>query len=255
MKLKHFFSCLLLSLLSLKVQAAELKAAVAANFTAPMKKLVTAFEQSTEHRVLVSFSSSGKLYAQILHGAPFEVFLSADKHKPEALIAEGKALSESQFTYALGALALWSAKASMVKGPEVLQSGQFNKLAIANPKLAPYGMAAIEVIDALTLPSDLKKKLVQGENITQVFQYVVSGNADLGFIALAQLKQNTAHATGSSWLVPKHLYQPIYQDAVLLNKGQHNPAALAFLRFLKSDQAISIIEQFGYDVADLNQHQ
>ena len=218
--------------------------AVAANFAAPMKEISKAFESSSEHRLLVSFASSGKLYAQIKNGAPYQVFLSADQDKVERLVQDKLAIKNSQFTYALGSLALWHPnKTFSAQGADILKTEQFNKLAIANPRLAPYGIAAVQALKFLGLETRLKQKLVQGENISQTYQFIHSGNADLGFVAFSQIQ--TAQV-GTYWLVPSELHHPIRQDAVLLNKGQNNPAALSLLNFLQSEKGLKIIESFGY---------
>lgn len=241
-------SCMLIGLCMVnQVWADQVHAAVAANFMGAMKSIVQRFEIDTEHDVVLSFSSSGKLLSQIKNGAPYEVFLSADQDKPKALIEAGLVKDDSQFTYAIGALALWSTKPDIVVEDFThLTSGNFNKLALANPKLAPYGVAATEVLDALGLTESTKRKWVQGENIAQTYQFVASGNADLGFVALSQIRSRQHVAEGNSWVIPSHLYSPIRQDAVLLKKGEANIAALDLLAYLKSDVAQKIIQSYGY---------
>ena len=230
------------------VQADQVHVAVASNFSGAMKSLVEQFEYQTEHDVVLSFGSSGKMLAQIQNGAPYDVFLSADQAKPMALEASGEALQDTRFTYAIGALALWSSDADLIdQSPAALLSGQFNKLALANPKLAPYGYAASEVLNAMGLTESTQAHWVMGENISQTYQFVASGNADLGFVALSQIMNNGAVTNGSSWLVPKSLYHPIRQDAVLLKRGQDNLAAKDLLAFLKSPAAIETIHRFGYE--------
>lgn len=234
-------------LLTAWAHAAEVKVAVAANFTAPMQQIAAQFERDTGHRAQLAFGSSGKLYAQIKNGAPFQVFLSADEDKPAALVGEGLAVADSRFTYAVGRLALWSARPGYVdaKG-EVLKQGAFRRLAVANPKTAPYGAAAMETLNRLGLSAALEAKLVQGENIAQAYQFVASGNAELGFVALSQVMQNGKIATGSAWLVPDTLHAPIRQDAVLLVSGRGNVAARALLEYMKGDKALRIVRNYGY---------
>ncbi|ATG90411.1 molybdate ABC transporter substrate-binding protein [Methylomonas koyamae] len=227
--------------------AATALAAVAANFTKPMTEIAEAFEKSTGHTAKLSFGSSGKFVAQFENGAPFEVFLSADDKSPAKLEESGLAVAGSRFTYAIGKLVLWSANADLVDSQgQVLNSGNFKHLALADPKLAPYGAAAVETLKNLGLLEKLAPLFVQGENIAQTHQFVSSGNAELGFVALSQVIENGKIGSGSGWTVPAKLYQPILQDAVLLKNGAENPAAQALLEFLKSDQALAIIEKYGY---------
>ncbi|MBA55009.1 MAG: molybdate ABC transporter substrate-binding protein [Pseudomonadales bacterium] len=234
-------------LLAGKSFAETVHAAVAANFTTAMKELVTHFEQDSEHKVKLSFGSSGKIFAQIRNGAPFQVFLSADQTKPMALEQAGLTVPHSRFTYAVGALVLWSAKPGWVDSEySKLKSGDFNKLAFANPKVAPYGVAAMEILQALDLKERTAGKWVQGENIAQTYQFVASGNADLGFVALSQVMDKGHVKRGSSWIVPNQLYSPIRQDAVLLKRGQDSVGAKALLKYLSSDQARAIIHAYGY---------
>ena len=226
------------------VMADEVKVAVAANFTAPMKEITARFEQVSGHRVLASFGSTGKLYAQIKHGAPFEALLAADAKTPARLVEEG--LASDAFTYAIGRLVLWSADEGLVDGAgKVLAAGGFDKLAIANPKTAPYGAAAVQVMESLGLYAALAPKLVRGDNIAQTYQFVLSRNAALGFVALSQV---VTEASGSGWRVPQALYDPIRQDAVLLEAGQGRPAAVALLEYLRGPEARAVIESFGYGV-------
>ncbi|AGA89459.1 molybdenum ABC transporter, periplasmic molybdate-binding protein [Thioflavicoccus mobilis 8321] len=226
------------------VSAGEVKVAVAANFTAAMKEIAAGFEETTGHRTQISFGSTGTLYTQIENGAPFEVFLAADQKRPMLLEEEGKA--NGRFTYAVGKLALWSADPDLVdrKG-KVLRKDKFDKLAIANPKTAPYGAAAVEVMEALGLYDKLDPKLVQGNNIAQAYQFVATRNAELGFVALSQIVLDN---TGSSWIIPQKLYEPIRQDAVLLEAGEDNAAAAALIEYLKGEQAHEVIEKYGYAV-------
>lgn len=227
--------------------ADDIYLAVATNFTAAMKEIVTKFEQSHEHKVITSFGSSGKIYAQIKHGAPFQLFFSADQTKPEILEQEGFTVSGSRFTYAIGALALWSFKPNFVGNDfSRLQTNSFNKLALANPKLAPYGVAALEVLDALKLKQFTEAKWVQGENIAQTYQFVATGNADLGFVALSQIMDKGHIQAGSSFIIPRQLYSPIRQDAVLLKRAKTSAGAKALHDYLKSAEAKNIIHAFGY---------
>lgn len=236
-------------LLAIPALAAEVNVAVAANFTAPMKQIVAEFEKETGHKVVLSFGASGKFYAQIKSGAPFQLLLSADDEKPIQLIKDGLAVANSRFTYAIGTLVLWSAKPGFVdaKG-EVLGKGHFSKLAIASPKLAPYGAAAIEVLTKQGVLAAVTPKFVQGENISQTFQFISTGNAELGFVALSQVMKDGKITNGSAWIVPGTLHSPIRQDAVLLATGKDNAAAKALLGYLKSDKSKKIIRSYGYEI-------
>lgn len=233
---------------ALGAQAGTVKVAVAANFTAPLQAIRQAFGAETGHTLSVSSGATGKLYAQILNGAPFDVFLSADPTGPARLEAKGLAVPGTRFTYATGRLALWSAKAGIVdaKG-EVLSRGGFDRIAIAEPKTAPYGRAAMEVMTQLNLLGSLTPKLVTGESIGQAYSFVATGNAVLGFVALSQLMQNGRLKNGSAWVVPSALHKPIQQDAVLLTEGKGNAAALAFVVFMQTDKTKALIKTYGYD--------
>ncbi|MBN8510374.1 MAG: molybdate ABC transporter substrate-binding protein [Burkholderiales bacterium] len=227
-------------------QAAEVRVAAAANFAVPLERIGAAFAAVTGHTLKVSAGATGKFHSQIVAGAPFEVLLAADAGTPERLIAEGHAVPGTRFTYAIGRLVLWSAQPGRVDDQgAVLRSGRFEHLAIANPKTAPYGAAAIEVLQALGLDGALAPKLVTGESIAQAFQFVATGNAELGFVALSQVIAG-ASPGGSRWVVPQDLHAPIRQDAVLLRAGAGNPAATAFLVYLKSPAAQQVIRSFGY---------
>jgi molybdate transport system substrate-binding protein len=221
--------------------------AVAANFTAPMQKIAAAFEADTGHKAELSFGATGKFYAQITHGAPFQVLLSADDTTPARLEREGKVVAHSRFTYAIGTLVLWSAQPGTVdaKG-DVLKSGDFKHLAIANPKLAPYGAAALQAMEKLGVATALQPRLVQGENIAQTFQFVSTGNAQLGFVALSQVMADGKIRSGSAWQVPASLHEPIRQDAVLLMPGKDSAAASALLTYLRGSKARAIIQSYGY---------
>jgi molybdate transport system substrate-binding protein len=233
--------------LHLSAGAGEVLVAVASNFSAPMQKIAQAFAQETGHKALLSLGSTGNLYAQISNGAPYQVLLAADEATPRKLEAEGLGVAGSRFTYATGSLVLWSKQTGLVdeKG-EVLRSGKFDRIAMANPKLAPYGAAAVQTLTQLGLLQTLQAKVVQGENIAQTYQFVVSENAQLGFVALSQIMAEGRMAQGSAWVVPGHLHAPIRQDAVLLAKGRESPAAAAFMRFLRGEQARAVIRTFGY---------
>lgn len=230
------------------VQAGEVSVAVAANFTAPMTQLAADFEQSSGHKLVLSYSASGRFYAQITNGAPFDVLLSADAGVPAKLIQEGKGVKGSQFTYAVGRLALWSATPGFVDAQgNVLRLGQFRNVAIASPLLAPYGAAAMQTLEKLGLSATVVPKLVTGESIGQAFTMVATGNAELGFVALSQVFAEGKFKTGSAWLVPAHLHSPLRQDAVLLTRGQSNPAAVSLLAFLKTEKAKTVMTSFGYE--------
>lgn len=231
------------------VAADEVRVAVAANFGAPAEALAQAFAEETGHTVSISTGSSGALFAQITQAAPFAVFLSADEERPKALVDQGFAIAGSQMTYALGRLVLWSADPGLVDADgDVLTTDSFAHLAIANPETAPYGAAAMDVLDARGLADALSDRLVTGESIAQAFAFVRSGNAELGFVAASQVASETG---GSAWPVPAEMHAPIRQDAVLLEAG--NPAAEAFLDFLGSRKAREIIANFGYDLPETTQ--
>ena len=217
--------------------------AVAANFTDAAKEIAALFKTKTGHDAVLSFGSSGLFYTQIKQGAPFQVFLSADAERPQKLADEGFALPQSRFTYAIGKLVLWSKDPNAIKGVDTLKANAFSKLSIADPNSAPYGVAAIETLKALEIYQSVEKKIVMGASIAQAFQFIETGNAELGFVALSQLINTQS---GSRWMVPQNLYSEIRQDAILLKSGEQNEAAKAFLDFLKSPDARSIITKFGY---------
>jgi len=238
-----------LLLAGLPAHADEVQVAVAANFTAPMQQIATLFEKESGHKASLAFGATGKFYAQITNGAPFEILLAADDETPARLEKEGLGVSGSRFTYAIGKLVLWSADPDRVDAAgAVLKTGNFKHLALANPKAAPYGAAAIEAMSALGVLPELQPRLVQGENISQAHQFVVSGNAELGFVALSQVYKDGKLGSGSMWMVPANLYAPIRQDAVLLAKGRDHPAAAALLAYLKSDKARAVIRAYGYEL-------
>lgn len=229
--------------------AGEVSVAVASNFTAPMKVIAQAFERDTGHKAILSFGATGQFYAQIKNGAPFAVLLAADDETPARLEREGVAVAGTRFTYATGKIVLWSKKADLVDtNGEILKTGKFDRLALANPKLAPYGAAAMQILEKMNLTKQLGPKLVEASNIGQTFQFVSSGNAALGFVALSQVFENGKLKEGSGWVVPSNLYSPIKQDAVLLTSGKANVAAQDLLQYLRSDKAKAIIVSFGYDL-------
>ncbi|GAB0076054.1 molybdate ABC transporter substrate-binding protein [Pseudomonas syringae group genomosp. 3] len=229
--------------------ADEVQVAVAANFTAPIQAIATDFEKDTGHKLVAAFGATGQFYTQIKNGAPFEVFLSADDTTPAKLEQEGDTVKGSRFTYAIGTLALWSAKEGYVdsKG-EVLKANQYQHLSIANPKAAPYGLAATQVLSKLGLTDTTKAKIVEGQSITQAYQFVSTGNAQLGFVALSQIYKDGKLTSGSAWIVPDSLHDPIKQDAVILTKGKDNVAAKALVEYLKGPKAAAIIKSFGYQL-------
>lgn len=230
-------------LTSTSLPAAQTNVAVAANFTDAAKEIATTFRQKTGHEAILSFGSSGQFQTQITQGAPFQVFLSADDARPRKLAEDGLAVADSRFTYAIGKLVLWSKAPGFVKGEETLRSGAFAKLSICNPIAAPYGAAAVAAMKSLKLYETLQPRLVEGATITQAYQFVETGNAELGFVALSQLAASDA---GSRWLVPQELYDPIRQDAVLLKNGADNEAARAFIQFLRGPETRAIVEKYGY---------
>ena len=233
-------------------KAEEVTVAVAANFTAPMQKIAQAFEQDTGHKALLAFGATGKFYAQIKNGAPFAVLLSADDETPARLEKEGVAIAGTRFTYAIGRLALWSKNPLLVddKGQVLLSNAtdknSFKKIAIADPKLAPYGAAAIEVLGRMDALAKLTPKLVQGDSIGQAFQFVMTENAELGFVALSQISIDGRITQGTAWVVPQNLYTPLKQEAVLLPLGKNNAAALALMKYMRTDRAQTIIRAYGY---------
>ena len=230
-------------LLTSAAQAETVSVAVAANFTKVAEELAPLFKAETGHDVVYSFGATGQLYTQATQGAPFEVFLSADDVRPTKSIEDGIGVDGTVFTYAIGALALYSTSLDLSDGKAILEAGDFDKIAIADPETAPYGRAATEALTALGLTDAVTPKLVTGENITQALQFIDSGNAELGFVAASQVIGKS-----SVWLVPADLYEPIRQDGVLLKTGEANPAAIAFIDFLKSDAAVAVIEKAGYVV-------
>ena len=239
---------LLLTALPALAASAEVHIAVAANFAAPMKRIAEEFERDTGHKTVLSYGATGKFYAQITNGAPFDVFLSADDETPAKLEKDGVGAAGSRFTYATGRLVLWSAKTDLVDDKAaVLVRNDFKYLAIASPKLAPYGAAAMETLTRIGMLPRLQPKLVTGESIGQTFSMIFTGNADLGFVAVSQVFEDGKLKSGSAWVVPATLHSPLKQDAVLLARARNNPAALQLMTFLKSGQARAIMNSFGYE--------
>ncbi|MBD8753693.1 molybdate ABC transporter substrate-binding protein [Pseudomonas coleopterorum] len=229
--------------------ADEVQVAVAANFTAPIQAIAKGFETDTGHKLVAAYGSTGQFYTQIKNGAPFEVFLAADDTTPAKLESEQETVPGSRFTYATGTLALWSAKPGYVDADgAVLKKNEYQHLSIANPKAAPYGLAATQVLAKLGLTEATQAKLVEGQNITQAFQFVSTGNAELGFVALSQIYKDGKVSSGSAWIVPAQLHDPIKQDAVILNKGRDSAAAKALMQYLKGPAAAAIIKSYGYQI-------
>jgi molybdate transport system substrate-binding protein len=246
------FACVfgLFSLLVFTVQSASaetVRVAVASNFIKPMEAMVERFEQQTGHQVQVSFNSSGKHYAQIVHGAPFDLFLSADQEKPRLLEQQGFVLPGYRATYAIGQLVLWSKDSQLItQSPEILFGQDFHHLAIANPELAPYGQAAMQVLQKLNLVAATRSRWVVGKSISQTYQFVVSQNAELGFVAASQVMRSGKLDSGSGWIVPESMHQPIKQDVVLLIRAKGNHAAEQFYQFLLQQPTQQLIRSFGY---------
>jgi molybdate transport system substrate-binding protein len=238
-----------LCLVSFLARADEVQVAVAANFSAPMQQIAAEFERATGHRVVAAYGATGKFHAQIRNGAPFEVLLAADEETPARLAQEGLAVAGSRFTYAKGKLVLWSSREGLVDDRgDVLKKGNFEHLALANPRLAPYGGAAIEAMKALGVHDALAPRFVTAENIGQAYQFVKSGNAALGFVALSQVLKGGKIVEGSGWVLPSHLHSPIRQDAIILGRGRDKAAAAALMKHLRSDGAKAVIQSFGYEL-------
>jgi len=241
---------LMLALVGPIVRADQVQVAVAANFTVPATKIAEEFHKDTGHSAQLVFGATGKFYAQIKNGAPFEVLLSADQQTPARLAREGDAVEGSLMTYAIGKLVLWSPRPGLVDGQgAILKSAGVSHVAYCNPALAPYGAAAVQTMKSLGVFDALQSRLVQGENIAQAYQFVATGNAEIGFVALSQVYRDGRISEGSAWVVPANLYSPIRQDAVILSKGRDHPAAMAFVGYLGSDKARAIIRSFGYDLS------
>lgn len=240
---------LALAALAVTLHAAEAQVAVAANFAEPIKAVAAVLEKTTGHTLRITVGATGRLYAQIRNGAPFDVLLAADAKTPAQLETDGLAQPNSRFTYATGKLVLWSADPAKVDAQGAVLKGEgFRKLAIANPKTAPYGAASVEVMDKLGLSATLTPKLVQGESIGQTYSFVRTGNAEIGFVAMSQVLEGGRLKGGSMWVVPKNLYAPIQQDAVLLKRAANNEAAVALMKLLQSPNTKTLIRSYGYDI-------
>lgn len=235
--------------LAFAARADEVQVAVAANFTAPMQQIAAQFEKDTGHKAVLAFGATGKFHAQIVNGAPFEILLAADDETPAKLAKDNQGVAASRFTYAIGKLVLWSADHRLIDGSgDILKKGGFKHLAIANPKTAPYGSAALDALYKLGLLAAVQPLFVQGENIAQTYQFISTGAAELGFVALSQVYKDGKLTSGSAWLVPANYYEPIRQDAIVLNKGKDKPAAVALMNYLKGDKAQAVIKTYGYEL-------
>jgi molybdate transport system substrate-binding protein len=228
--------------------AAEVPVAVAANFAAPMRQIAREFEKDSGHKAVLAIGATGAFYAQIRNGGPFMLLLAADEATPARLEKEGLAVPGSRFTYATGRLVLWSPQPGLVddKG-QVLARGDFDRIALANPRLAPYGAAAVEALAQLKLLERLRPRFVQGENIGQAYQFVATGNVPLGLVALSQVMEEGRMAAGSAWLVPAALHAPLHQDAVVLAPGKDSAAAAALTAYLRTDKIRTLIARYGYE--------
>jgi len=247
--MKKFFLSLVLVVLAVTPALAEQAlVAVAANFIGPFRDITTEFEKTTGHNLQTASGSSGSFTTQIKNGAPFDVFFSADSERPKLLEDEGLGVKGSRFTYAIGRLVLWSPDSDLVKGEDTLRSGKFKHLAMANPKSAPYGVAAMQAMQKLGVWESVQPRIVMGESLGQTIGFVESGNAELGFLALSQVLDPKLKGTGSRWDVPNELHEPIQQDVVLLTKGKDNPAAKALMEFMGGPIARAIIERYGYEL-------
>lgn len=246
--LRGWSAVVVFGLVSASACAGEVRVAVASNFAAPMERIVAQFQADSGHRVSVSTGSTGKFYAQIRNGAPYDVLVAADEATPQRLEDDGLTVKGTRFVYALGKLALWSARPGLVDSKGAVLRAGYNKLSIADPKLAPYGRAAQEALKGMGLWDQVKSNLVKGENITQAYQFVATGNAELGFVALSQITKDGKVAQGSWWLVPADLYRPIRQSAVRLSGAKDQQAAQDFLNCLKSEKAAVVMRSFGYEL-------
>ncbi len=228
--------------------AEQVLVAVAANFVPPFREIALEFEKSTGHRLQVAGGSSGNFYSQIKNGAPFDVFFSADMERPKLLEDEGLGIKGTRFTYAIGRLVLWSPNESLIKGEETLRSKQYKRLAMASPKTAPYGMAAMQAMQKLEIWDSVQAQVVMGESLGQTMGFIESGNAQLGFIALSQVLDPKIKGKGGRWDVPNNLHEPIKQDVIMLTRAKDNQAAKALMEFIGSPQAKKIIERYGYEL-------
>ncbi|MDR9467923.1 molybdate ABC transporter substrate-binding protein [Marinospirillum sp.] len=242
-------SCFLLVLLLPALAWGELRVAVASNFLGTLNELAPLYEADSGQTLRISSGSTGRHYAQIVNGAPFDVFLAADKARPQRLVDEGLALPESRFTYARGVLVLWSTLNLALDEGRILDSEQLEYLALVNPRTAPYGAAAVEVMQQLGMYENLrqKEKIAQAENLTQALQYVTSGTAQAGFLALAQIIEADGSTRGTSWQPPAELYTPLEQQAVVLTSSPQQEAGQQFLDWLQSEEALAVIRTAGYD--------
>lgn len=245
---RFLLSLVFFSLAATPALAEQALVAVAANFIGPFREVAMEFEKTTGHSLQVASGSSGSFYTQIKNGAPFAVFFSADNERPKLLEEEGLGVKGSRFTYAIGRLVLWSPDPNMVKGEDTLRSEKFKHLAIANPKTAPYGMAAMQTMQKLGVWETIQPRLVMGEGLGQTIGFIESGNAELGFLALSQVLDPKIMGKGGRWDVPVDLHEPIQQDVVLLTKGKDNPAAKALMEFMEGPQAKAIIVRYGYEL-------
>ncbi|MBH0193470.1 MAG: molybdate ABC transporter substrate-binding protein [Nitrospira sp.] len=243
-----WFLCTLVSMAVTPAFAEQVLVAVAANFVPPFRDVAVEFEKATGHNVRVATGSSGNFYAQIKNGAPFDVFFSADAERPTRLEQDGLGVKNTRFTYAIGRLVLWSPNAALIRGADTLRSDGFTHLAMANPKTAPYGAAAMQAMQRLGVWETLQPRIVMGENLGQTMGFIESGNAELGFLALSQALDPKLKHMGARWDVPAHLHDPITQDAIVLANGKDNPAAKSLLEFIRSPQARAIIERYGYSM-------
>ncbi|MBX3326908.1 MAG: molybdate ABC transporter substrate-binding protein [Nitrospira sp.] len=240
--------CVIAMMAATPAFAEQVLVAVAANFIPPFREIALEFEKSTGHQLQVAGGSSGNFYSQIKNGAPFDVFFSADRERPKLLEDEGLGVKDSRFTYAIGRLVLWSPNTDFVKGEETLRSKHYKRLAMANPKTAPYGVAAIQAMQKLELWEGLQPHIVMGESLGQTMGFIESGNAQLGFVALSQVLDPKIKGKGSRWDVPTNLHEPIRQDMILLAKAKDNQAAKALMEFIGGPQAKKIIERYGYEL-------
>ena len=233
--------------MAVNAQAAEIKVAVASNFANVLKEIAVEFQKDTGHQLAITPGATGKFYAQTSNGAPFDVFLSADDETPSKLAKEGKAIAATQFTYAIGRLALWSQLPDMVdKNADILKTDKFKFLAVANAKVAPYGQAAVMTMQKLGVLTKLEPRIVQGESISQTYQFVSTGNAQLGFVALSQIVENGKIKSGSAWIVPEEMHDPLKQDAVVLQSCKHISVCQSLLDYLKTEKAKKIMASYGY---------
>ena len=247
--IRHLISLCMCSvfLMAVNAKAAEIKVAVASNFANVLKEIAIEFQKDTGHQLAITPGATGRFYAQISNGAPFDVFLSADDETPHKLAQEGKAIASSQFTYAIGRLALWSPNPEMIeKNADILKTDKFKFIAIANAKVAPYGQAAVQTMQKLGVLTKIEPRVVQGESISQTYQFVSTGNAQVGFVALSQIVENGKIKTGSAWIVPEEMHEPLKQDAVVLQSCKHMSACQALIDYLKSEKAKKLMASYGY---------